>query len=72
MVPLGLASDITFDDTSAGKSQRHTNGGDSAKVVKMQPSAPSAAASQYPATEGSVLISSRTCVGLEAVSFKMT
>eukprot|EP00957_Ditylum_brightwellii_P038461 2906995-Ditylum_brightwellii.AAC.1 len=71
MVPLGLASNITFDGTSARKSQCHTNGGDSEKVVKMQPPAPFATASQCPAIEGSVLTSSQTCVGLEAVSFKM-
>eukprot|EP00957_Ditylum_brightwellii_P072579 5515417-Ditylum_brightwellii.AAC.1 len=37
VVPLGLASDMTFDDMSAGKSQCHTSGIDLAKVVKMQP-----------------------------------
>eukprot|EP00957_Ditylum_brightwellii_P090250 6873426-Ditylum_brightwellii.AAC.1 len=58
MVKLRLASDMTFDDTSDGESQCHTNGFDSAKVVKMQPPAPSAATSQYYATEGSVLTSS--------------
>eukprot|EP00957_Ditylum_brightwellii_P208940 15359605-Ditylum_brightwellii.AAC.2 len=49
-VPLGFLLEITLFTTSAGNIMRHTTGGDVPKVEKMQPPAPSAAASQYPAT----------------------
>eukprot|EP00957_Ditylum_brightwellii_P136842 10435271-Ditylum_brightwellii.AAC.1 len=45
MVLLRLASDMTFDDTSNRKSQCHTNGLNSAKVVKLQPPDPSSTTS---------------------------